>query len=690
MLRTFRMLRLVALALIACAGSAGIAAAQFDLSRDHAMTVTPPDAAMARRLFPGLEVPRIERVDGDVPGWKVSAPDGSLAGYIASTWEITRSVGYSGQPMDVLVAVNTAGIISGAALIRQSEPILTLGLSDADIARFVNGFAGVDLRDPLASLERSPSAPDVIARATVSTGVIRDSILRTARTLALARGLVEGQGIDRTGFTPRTVDQLLASGALAHLTVSLAEAAPAFAGAKVPVPAGKGDFLDLWVALVDPPTIGQNLLGEQQYNLVVGGAGAGKVSLFVATRGLQGHRGTAWRRSGVFDRIALVQDGQWFELKADDYLRIDKLALKGLPRFKERSIFRISTERFDPTAPFRVEITATRKSATSGQPDLVLVMGLDYALPKEFIVAPPPEPRPLWEQAWERKKYQVVGLAVMLSIFTAMMFLQEQVTKRPKLWRIMRLGFLGLTLVWLGWGINGQLSVVQVVAFLHSLLNGFHWETFLIEPVIFVLWGGVAMGLLFLGRGVYCGWLCPFGALQELTNEVAQKLGVPQIAVPHALHERLWVIKYTLFIAILGLSFYSMKDALILAEVEPFKTAISLRMIRAWPFVAFVVALLVAGLFIERFYCRYLCPLGAALSIPAKLKVFDWLHRRPQCGRECRLCEQKCTVGAIDRLGRINPNECVLCLRCQVIFHDDETCPTLMRRARARAAAQKA
>ena len=125
-----------------------------------------------------------------------------------------------------------------------------------------------------------------------------------------------------------------------------------------------------------------------------------------------------------------------------------------------------------------------------------------------------------------------------------------------------------------------------------------------------------------------------------------------------------------------------MHDALIAAEFEPFKTAISLRMVRAWPFLLFVGAILFAGLFIERFYCRYLCPLGAGLAIPAKLKIFDWLKRRPQCGRECRLCETKCTVGAIDPLGRINPNECVLCLRCQIIMNDANTCPVLKRRAR--------
>jgi NosR/NirI family nitrite reductase transcriptional regulator len=251
----------------------------------------------------------------------------------------------------------------------------------------------------------------------------------------------------------------------------------------------------------------------------------------------------------------------------------------------------------------------------------------------------------------------------------------------------LRLGFLTVTLFGLGWGLNAQLSVVQVVAFVHALLSGFRWETFLIEPLIFLLWGFVALGLLFWGRGVYCGWLCPFGALQELLNAAAVKLGIRQIAVPRALHERLWVLKYTAFVAILALSFYSMHDALVLAEVEPFKTAISLRMLRAWPFVLFVLALLAAGLFIERFYCRYLCPLGAGLAIPAKLKIFDWLHRRPQCGRECRLCETKCTVGAIDEVGRINPNECVLCLRCQVIMLDPTQCNILKRRARGAAPA---
>ncbi|MFD2440283.1 4Fe-4S binding protein [Paracoccus kondratievae] len=117
----------------------------------------------------------------------------------------------------------------------------------------------------------------------------------------------------------------------------------------------------------------------------------------------------------------------------------------------------------------------------------------------------------------------------MLLVLALILFGQEALVRRPLLWRRVRLGYLTVTLLVLGWGLNGQLSVVQVVAFLNALLSGFRWETFLIEPIIFLIWSAVALGLLFWGRGVFCGWLCPFGALQELTNAVAQRLGCARL-----------------------------------------------------------------------------------------------------------------------------------------------------------------
>ncbi len=641
-----------------------------------------PSIDEAAALFGVAPPVQLRRDEVGVPGWSVQQA-GVTLGYVGSTWELAGSVGYSGRPLDVLVAVTPKATIAGALLVRHNEPVLTLGISDADIAAYVSGFAGHDLALGVDA-QRGADLPDVISRATVSTGVIRDGILRSARTLAIARGLIAGGGgMDRIRYEPADWPALLAMGAIGETRVSMDDAARALAGAEVPLTPGQGDFLQLWAGVIDPPTVGQNLLGQQGFTKAVGSLPPGGAVLIVMTRGVGSHRGTDWKGTGVFERLAVVQDATRWQPTAERFQMVKKLAIPGAPEMKEISLFALPPE-IDVTRPFTLELISSREAASAGV--VSFTTALPLTVPAAFLAPPTAEPEPLWRQIWQSKTPQIAIVALMLTVLTLILFAQEWITRRPRLWRTGRLTFLASTFLVLGMGLNGQLSVVQVVAFVHSLLTGFRWETFLIEPVIFILWAFTALGMLFWGRGVYCGWLCPFGALQELTNAAAQKLGVKQIAVPQALHERLWVIKYTLFVGILALSFYSMHDAILLAEAEPFKTAISLRFVRAWPFLLFVAALLFAGLFIERFYCRYLCPLGAGLAIPAKLKIFDWLKRRPQCGRECRMCETKCTVGAIDAIGRINANECVLCLRCQVIMNDGSQCPVLKRRARAEGA----
>jgi NosR/NirI family nitrite reductase transcriptional regulator len=644
------------------------------------------DYLTAAKLFPETSSNLlISRVEGTPPVWIVSSAAGPI-GFIASTAEVTQSVGYSGQPIDILVGISMGARITGATLVEHKEPVLTLGISSDDISRYVSAFSGYDLSSTaIEAFQDSAGLPPIIARATVSTGVIRDAILRTARTIATGRGLLASKSasIDRVSFETQTWGELTRNGAVAHAAVSMTEAAQNFGPIANPLPVGNAPFIELWAAIIDPPTIGRNLLGQLAYTRGIASLGAGDTALFVASAGLHSHRGTDYQTTGVFERLEVIQDEKTIRLRKQDYLRLEKVALEDAPQFKELSLFRLgSASGLDATRPFRIEVNAERERLDGTVAGLRVPLA--YELPREFILqtdgrgAGPQEP--LWISAWRRKPVTIGVVVAMISIVAVIFFAQEAFVRRPKVWLWTRTGFLLFTLIFLGWYANGQLSVVQVVAFFHALLNGFRWETFLIEPVIFVLWSFVALGLLFLGRGVYCGWLCPFGALQELLNEGAKRLGIRQIEVPFALQERLWAIKYTLFVVILGLSFYSMERALVLAEVEPFKTAISMRFMRDWPFVIFALGLLTAGLFIERFFCRYLCPLGAALGIPAKIKLFDWLHRRPQCGRECRFCETQCTVGAIDPLGRINPNECILCLRCQVIMYDDHQCAILKRR----------
>jgi NosR/NirI family nitrous oxide reductase transcriptional regulator len=167
-------------------------------------------------------------------------------------------------------------------------------------------------------------------------------------------------------------------------------------------------------------------------------------------------------------------------------------------------------------------------------------------------------------------------------------------------------------------------------------------------------------------------------------------LKLPSYDLPDIVHERLAALKYVIFVALFGLSLQSIGYAARTAEVEPFKTAIVLHFNRGGIFLAYALALLVIGLFIRKFFCKYLCPLGAALAIPAPLSIFRWLRRRKECGRPCQICAKQCEVQAIRPTGEINPNECHYCLDCQVTYWDDHQCPPLSEKRVRREQSQKA
>ncbi|MDX1473889.1 MAG: 4Fe-4S binding protein, partial [Reinekea sp.] len=118
------------------------------------------------------------------------------------------------------------------------------------------------------------------------------------------------------------------------------------------------------------------------------------------------------------------------------------------------------------------------------------------------------------------------------------------------------------------------------------------------------------------------------------------------------------------------------------AEIEPFKTTFLLRFSREWGFVAWAGLILFSNLFQRTTFCRYLCPLGAALSVPTNIKLFDWLKRRKECGQPCRVCANECEIQAIQPDGVINQRECHYCLDCQMTYFNEEKCPPLLLKAK--------
>ncbi len=455
------------------------------------------------------------------------------------------------------------------------------------------------------------------------------------------------------------------------------------------------------MALVSVPGIGRAILGEAEYRNIEDWLEPGEHAIAVMGRGQYSFKGSGYVRGGIFDRIVLIQDDVTVRFRDRWHRRMGRIAAPDAPEFGERDIFKIPADQgFDPTKPFQLQLLVQREVAAIEK--VFTTFELSYNLPARYTRDAAPTAAAaavpggadeelaaqsdLWRRIWEDKTVEIGVLAAMLGILTLAFFFQGYVTRSESFTYWFRMSFLAVTLVFLGWYANAQLSVVNLMALFGALTTDFSWQAFLLDPLTFILWFSVAAALLFWGRGAYCGWLCPFGALQELTNQAARRLGVRQITLPWGLHERLWALKYMIFLGLFGVSLYSIEQAEHLAEVEPFKTAIVLKFMRAWPFVAYAGALVIAGLFVERFYCRYLCPLGAALAIPARLRMFDWLKRYKECGNPCQTCANECMVGAIHPTGEINPNECLSCLHCQVLYQSETKCPVVMRQLKRRAA----
>jgi len=681
-------------------------------------------------FFPGAD--RFGAPQGDPPLVSVQQGD-RLLGYVYLNTDVTGATGYSGKPINLLVGIDPNGVVTGIKLVDHKEPIVLVGIPERRIVEAVNTLVGKDMR-PVASGAERPPQVDIVSGATVTVLVMGDSVVRSAVRLIRSGRLGTAQGTAASAAAPpaaKSLDQsksevrdwqtLLGDGSVRRLSLTVGEVNEAYAkagnreAANNPETGDPNDtFIDLYVAPVSVPTIGRSLLGDAAYAQLKARLKPDQQAIVVAGEGAYSFKGSGYVRGGIFDRIELLQEGQGTRFRDRNHTRLGDLAAEGAPSLREIALFVVPEDfRLDLTEPWQLQLLVQRN--VGARDKAFLTYDLEYTLPDRYLrieqrppaaqaqaqvqgqpAAPtsaPAEPslndaaalvageieEPLWLKIWKANTVSIGIATLALLVLTGIFFFQDALVRRPHVYVWVRRGYLTFTLVWLGWYANAQLSVVNVLTFTNSLITNFNWEFFLAAPLIFILWAAVAAGLLFWGRGPFCGWLCPFGALQELTNTIAQWLKVPQITVPWGLHERLWPIKYVIFLGLFGLSLYDVALAEVFAEVEPFKTSIVLKFVRDWPFVIYALTLLSVGLFIERFFCRYLCPLGTALAIPGKIRTFEWLRRWPECGSPCQRCAKECPVQSIHPEGFINVNECIYCMHCQELYHDDQRCPHMIQ-----------
>ena len=635
-------------------------------------------------VWPGAETLGPE--EGKPPAIAVYR-DGKVAGYVFSTLDVVDAPSFSGIPFDVIAGVDLTGRITGAKVVFEREPhIYQDEIREPRLDTFLAGMAGAVSRGG----KSGELPPAYVAGATISARWMQSSVFDSAQLVLIGRGLAKAKvsppAVDVDGFKQMSWDALLAEGSIVHKVITGNDVAAALGKAKivggkldVPLPDSGTAYIDVYTGLATPASIGRNVLGGD-YADYFGPRGKSMIFLpwqiFVASKGpydfIDDLAGAT-----RFDRLLLAQEDRTYRFTASQYQWVRTGGRDGIRALDHAAVFTVPAgARFDPLKPWRLEILVNGQTAT-GSP-MSLTFPVDYQLPASHVLMPPPPPAPAWIQAWSDSRTNVIIEAMLLGLLTLILANQTRLAKSRRAHRIIRDSFLAFVLIWEGWVAGGQLSIFHVINYMTAPFRHFEFGFYLAEPLIVMIVIYTGVSLLLLGRGVFCGWLCPFGALQELLARLSRFIGLPQWNPPEAAQGYLWLGKYVSAALVLGVAAVSIDMGLRVAEVEPFNTAITSRFTRAWPYVLYACTLMMAGLFTERAYCRFLCPLGGILALADRLHLVDLLKRRPECGGPCRLCENSCPVKAISRTGKIKTAECFQCLDCQVEYYDDCRCPPLV------------
>ena len=586
--------------------------------------------------------------------------DDFLLGYIFSTWEIVKSLGYDRSPYEIIVGLNTNGTLSGAKLTFHTEPLFEHDINEEDLLDFVKRSKGINILLPMKRVNSDePIRPDTVHRGTISSNLMHEAIFKSARIIARTIGLFDKNTSTKLNYLiqeKQTWNQLKVNGYIQGKQTSLKEAKNQLES-KGFNPELSDDlnnssslFNDLYIGLFSHPMIGKNIIAEYRYDKLLSQIGAKDHFIFIASNGYS-HRGRNWRTTKSFERISIIQNNTRIKFTASDYTRLSTISADGAPKFKELSLFKISSSNnFIPSEDWDLELIYESKDGGSEK------IILNYSINKNLVITDTKTVKEIvstsiWTEVWLQSKFRVSILIVFLIVLIFIVIFQNYLMLYRKLYRILRIGYLTFTLLWIGWYTGAQLSIFNILSLIKTPINGFDISYFLIDPLIFILLIFTIISALILGRGLFCGWLCPFGAFQELLAYIGKKFKIPQLSVSEKLNSKLWSLKYFILFSIIGFSFISMETTYLLTEVEPFKTAIMTKFNRGLPYVLYAIALLLLSLFLERGFCRYACPLGASIAIIGKLRFTDFLKRRKECGSPCNLCSSSCPIQAIPSNG---------------------------------------
>ena len=627
-----------------------------------------------------------------VEGYAEENGQRKLVGYVVLSTDVTDTPAYSGKPVITLIGLTPQGNFAGIKILKHSEPILLLGIPESALIKFndqyLGKFVGANIEIGRSRPEEDMIGLDAISGATVTVIAQNQVMMMSGAAVGRQVGILEKTVRPQAQFVDRgrKLDwaTLIDEGLVQRLTVMPEQ---------VGLERGKDPFIDLWYGYLNHPEVGRAIMGDTGWRDLMARIKEGDHALFVIrTAGRESFKGSGFVRGGIYDRVQLRQGQDVFTFRDLDYYTLYGVSAPGAPSFTESAIFIVRSSSFSGAFPWKFIFLGNRVDRETGARTFIN-FDKEYWLPDAYLEGGRPEvkkPDAPWVRVWKTRALEI-GLFSALLVAVAVVYakrdaLTRRSTRKNK-WPVnaFKYTFWVISIGFVGFGLLAQPSITQVLTWFHSLLFKWQWELFLTDPFIFLFWIFIILTTFVWGRGLFCGWMCPFGSLSELIYKVGGAIGLKrfQFALPMKWHNRLKWVKYFVFFALLAVSVFSMGLAEMLAEVEPFKTTFLVGMFnRAWPYTLFVAVLLGLSIFMERPFCKYLCPLGASLAMPSTFRWFG-LKRKQECN-SCKACAVGCGSLAIDEHGRIDHRECMHCLDCMILYTDEHACPPLAQERKRR------
>ncbi len=428
--------------------------------------------------------------DETLPAWRVLNSGGTLVGYIFETRELTPLPGFSGTPMNLLVTIDTNGSFLNVTVLDQNEPVFVSGLGERPFHEFVSQYRGNSLASSIKVLPAKAKKPssatsgvntyiDGVTKATASVRIANETILASALKIAREKfANIAPKPARRPRqdlFEEMSWQQLVDSGLLKNLYLSNGDVQHAFSNTRFadddPEPAVNPDslYLDLWIADLGLPNAAKNILDANSLKVLKQQLSDTEEPILILANGRHQLVAENFVRNSVPNRMTILQQGFPISLRDAD---ADMAFLPTVPVFDQAMIIRIDTRYgFDPSSAWDFIVKVLRKHGyfqpDIGSQDFKLTHKLDERYFEEL--KEDSQEVPYWLLPWIEKTPALVLLILYLCLLSYLLATHRRTITIPQRLLPIRFSLLAVTLIYVGWIEQGQLSIVTLLGFIRAI-----------------------------------------------------------------------------------------------------------------------------------------------------------------------------------------------------------------------------